>query len=1692
MDFESDLLTKIASDFERAWQSGQRPVLSEFLGRVPKDLQTSALQRLLPLDVNYREQAGEVVSIDDYRELCDLLRLEPSVDQSSLVDSAPIDADSFDRLFNQTAIPDGQSMTAPQMEVTGDYSPSRSLSQDSADFGVAQSAAPSPIDPPARLGRIGRFVLLNVLGKGGFGLVYLAKDEQLDRLVAIKVPHATLVSKPEDAQSYLMEARMVANLDHSHIVPVFDVGSTESCPCYVVSKYIEGTDLKTKIQQHRFHYFEAAELVATIAEALHHAHKQGLVHRDVKPGNVLIGKDGLPYVVDFGLALREENVGKGPKYVGTPAYMSPEQARGEGHRVDGRSDVFSLGVVLYELLSGRQPFRSDSRDELLAQVAESDARPLRQYNDRIPKELERICQTAMAKRASERYSTARDFSADLRHFLANKELHQDGMSSTGGRSSVRSNQDSARSSSDVSGLAGSANTSSKSLNLVDSDNQRFRIVPKGLRSFDAHDANFFLELLPGPRDREGLPDSLRFWKTMIEETDPDQTFTVGLIYGPSGCGKSSLVKAGLLPRLSDAVIAIHIEATPEDTESRLLNGLRKKCPALDDKLGLKETLAALRRGQGIPVGQKVLIVLDQFEQWLHAKKEEDNTELVQALRQCDGGRVQCIAMLRDDFWMAATRFLSDLEVELSQGRNFAPVDLFPIRHAEKVLAAFGQAFGVLPVEFDELSKEHKSFITQAVAGLAENAKVISVRLALFAEMMKDKSWTPTTLNEVGGAKGVGITFLESTFNTPTNPRYKLHQQAARAVLAALLPDSGLDIKGCMRSSTELLEASGYAKRPKEFADLMRILDTEIRLITPTDPAGIESDEERSKKSATQRVADRSAQFYQLTHDYLVHSLRDWLTRKQRETKKGRAELKLAERAETWGANPENKQLPTLWEWLTIHRRTEKSKWRPTERLMMARSNRYHTTRSLAATIMVAVLAVAALGWKSWNDGVQRERDATNLVAAIEGADYGKLPDLIRLSDRIRSTVDPKLKLALERHTLQSPERLKLSLALLPNDPTQLDYLLSRLLSAEANQVSLVVGQLAPHAPTIEAKLWETAKQHDPETLLQAASALALYAPNHSDWTLIAGPIADQVVRENPLRVADWMEALQPVAKSLNPELLRIYSATAPERPQSEIDLATEILASYAADDFQILHESVLIGQVPQFRKMFANYQRFSDKAVPALREELEKPAVAQDVKLPMDQQDRFRQESLARRANAAVALLRLEDLAPIYEFLKVNQDPEALSQFVYRLRGREVNPMLLIEGLRDLMTIPLPVEPADRQQHYIRIYGFVLALGEFKLEQLPAEHRDNLIAQLVEMYGSHPSRAVHSSVGWLLRRWGQDEAVRKVDQTPLDYDLRGVREWYVLKIDPPRKSVDLDREGTEGLDANADKGAATEIPSQAKPVIDLSAPIYFTMIVFPDGEFDLVDMNDAKITHLIKVIGPIAVSDRELTWQQFSALDNDLHRKNWTLQFSEQLGGRELLPDEPVFGVNWYEAINYCRWLSEAAGYEEELQSYEQIEFPPGTDNGGMLTLPITTEWPARPFRPGFRLMSDKEWEYVARSGTKTAYSFGNSDSLLSEYGWFTGNSSNWSQRVGMLRPSLGGLFDIHGNVWEWTYDSIGDEPTSRVLRGGGWGFEATYCRATSRNHVGRGVRNFFSGFRVAVNLPAPDPDPIVPPADRD
>jgi serine/threonine protein kinase/tetratricopeptide (TPR) repeat protein len=272
---------------------------------------------------------------------------------------------------------------------------------------------PAPPAPPTALGR---YQVRRALGTGGFGTVYLGHDSQLDRPVALKV---LLAGSQEQADQALQEARRLAQLHHPGIVAVHDVGVHEG-QVYIVSDYLDGPDLGAWLREHRPSWPEAARVAAAVADALAHAHARLIIHRDVKPANILLTAERTPVLVDFGLALGEQQAG-GPEkgaVSGTPWYMSPEQAAGAAHRIDGRTDIYSLGVVLYEMLTGRLPFRATSVPELMRQLREDEPQPPRQLVRDIPPDLEKACLKALAKRQQDRYTTAADFAEDLSRIVS--------------------------------------------------------------------------------------------------------------------------------------------------------------------------------------------------------------------------------------------------------------------------------------------------------------------------------------------------------------------------------------------------------------------------------------------------------------------------------------------------------------------------------------------------------------------------------------------------------------------------------------------------------------------------------------------------------------------------------------------------------------------------------------------------------------------------------------------------------------------------------------------------------------------------------------------------------------------------------------------------------------------------------------------------------------------------------------------------------------------------------------------------------------------------------------------------------------------------------------------------------------------------------------------------------------------------
>jgi serine/threonine protein kinase/predicted ATPase len=270
-------------------------------------------------------------------------------------------------------------------------------------------------DVPAAPASFGRYQVRSTLGTGGYGAVYLGHDTQLDRPVAIKVLRGGSKVYEDDAQQFLEEARRLAHLSHPGIVAVHDVGM-DSGQVYIVSDFLDGPDLGRWLEEYRPAWPEAAQIAAAVADALAHAHARLIVHRDVKPANIVLTVDRGPVLVDFGLGLDEQKAGVREigHVAGTPAYMAPEQVAGTAHRIDGRTDIYSLGVVLYEMLCGRLPFRASTVLELLRQVRDDEPQPPRQLNRDIPPELERACLKALAKRLQDRYTTADDFALDLR------------------------------------------------------------------------------------------------------------------------------------------------------------------------------------------------------------------------------------------------------------------------------------------------------------------------------------------------------------------------------------------------------------------------------------------------------------------------------------------------------------------------------------------------------------------------------------------------------------------------------------------------------------------------------------------------------------------------------------------------------------------------------------------------------------------------------------------------------------------------------------------------------------------------------------------------------------------------------------------------------------------------------------------------------------------------------------------------------------------------------------------------------------------------------------------------------------------------------------------------------------------------------------------------------------------------------
>ncbi len=413
--------------FEDSWRKGQRPRLGAFLAGTQDPERTELLRELLRLDIHYREGRGEAVSADDYEahfpQDVALIRAV-CAEGMTVAPATPAARPDRDTLRPRASVETMSDLaTADLPEAPGGPTPS--------------AAAVTPALPT-----VPGYEILGLLGRGGMGVVYQARQTSLKRLVALKMILAGHFASPQELARFRAEAEVIARLRHPNIVQIYEIGEERGCPFFSL-EFVEGGSLDRRVRGTPQPPRPAAGLVAVLARAMHVAHQSGVVHRDLKPANVLIAdcrlpnadlseqskignlQSAIPKITDFGLAKRlDSDSGQthSGAIMGTPSYMAPEQAEGRVKEVGPAADVYSLAAILYELLTGRPPFKGATPRETIEQVCTREPVPVRQLQPSVPRDLETICLKGLRKDARQRYPSAADLADDLHRWLDGRPI----------------------------------------------------------------------------------------------------------------------------------------------------------------------------------------------------------------------------------------------------------------------------------------------------------------------------------------------------------------------------------------------------------------------------------------------------------------------------------------------------------------------------------------------------------------------------------------------------------------------------------------------------------------------------------------------------------------------------------------------------------------------------------------------------------------------------------------------------------------------------------------------------------------------------------------------------------------------------------------------------------------------------------------------------------------------------------------------------------------------------------------------------------------------------------------------------------------------------------------------------------------------------------------------------------------------
>jgi formylglycine-generating enzyme required for sulfatase activity/tRNA A-37 threonylcarbamoyl transferase component Bud32/DNA-directed RNA polymerase subunit RPC12/RpoP len=692
---------------------------------------------------------------------------------------------------------------------------------------------------------------------------------------------------------------------------------------------------------------------------------------------------------------------------------------------------------------------------------------------------------------------------------------------------------------------------------------------------------------------------------------------------------------------------------------------------------------------------------------------------------------------------------------------------------------------------------------------------------------------------------------------------------------------------------------------------------------------------------------------------------------------------------------------------------------------------------LSGSIVVVVLLALVLVTWQWRLAIKAQSDRTLAQAeAILRADIRQVPVIIENLQPFWSTVVGRLEQYLQQDDLSEGERLRLRLALASNDKEHVAHLQKNLLTCQPEELAVIRDALLLHRSEVTNELWSVLSQADAtrDRRLRAACALAAFDPDSSKWADTSEFLAETLVASNPLVLPTWLDALRPKKGLLLVPLVRIFRDK--RRTESERTLVISILLDLAADQPEILVELLTNADPRQFALVLPKLEAHRRAAVTLLEDFLDtlvSPAASDDERLALAKQF----------ANAAVALLKLKQPEKAWSVLKQSPTPNARTALIHSISRLGVEPQLLIRRLDEEADISIK-------------RALVLALGEFEEAQFSQQDRATALEELLVLYEHVPYPGLHGAAEWLLRQWGAAEHLQTIDRRLQvnESSLKNrseaeTRQWY------------LTTEGHTMMILEADRYRMGSPASEP-------------------GRYS------AERPHQRRIGRRFAIASKEVTKAQFRRFQQA--NSNIRIVRIDQYSQTD---DSPQIGVDWYDAVAYCNWLSEQEGIPPAQWCY--LPDNDGNYAAGMKPAPDYLT------RTGYRLPSEAEWEFACRAGTVTSFYFGTKATLLPKYAWHRDEVDRRSCRpVGKLKPNDFGLFDMLGNANEWCHnkyprypatgetDAVDDVPDTetvqdsgrRVVRGGSFRAPPWNVRCAVRFSEVPTLRNLDFGFRPARTYP--------------